>query len=456
MSFLPKAIPVTGFFGNAPLSGYPLAIFDVNNAFIGIADDASDVVTIWNAAASNSALGTLSATNDAYIFNFTSPSGAIVNKVMATTFKANSGNFTLIGSSYFSDFDQTVPYLYDKIKDFWQKGLTGYTTWDDNNGKVAHDRLRSCHVHIDGISYPNTTFFYWNVNDMLYQSNLVGQTNKPERTKLKVKNSQFTALANSFSQSFNYMADVAVFNNISTFHDSDSPGINNYWASKSYSAGKNIVVLNDHTSYVEFTSIGKTNIVHYISDGYSQIHGTFDIYVNGILYASVVCNSQTINLSGLNPSIPTDGDAPASPNSIILPLPDGQVNVIKIQSTSDNPVWLDYYSTIITDVKQGAKPVFACNCPKFNNGPVPIYGGGTWTADNALVQAINEALLDVFTYWHDILGAPAFLADVYTGWDPVAMTVPDLVHMNQLGTDHVMQALFAQQSTGLGGNFICL
>lgn len=457
--YLPKNVPILGFFDNAPKQGYPIAIFDVNGTYLGIATTPAQVVTLWNVSP-NTTYGTIAATSDSYIFTFTSPSNKNIDKVIGASMKKISNTFTLIGTSYFTSYAQSAPFLYDKIKDAWGRTLTGYTAQNGlygNNGKVAHDRIRASHHYINGINNTDTIFQFWNCNDMLYQSTVSGGSLKPERTILKVVNSHYTTVANAFSKAFNYFIDETdVSGTITSFTDTSSG-----FASKSSEASKNVTILNANAAYIQFKCKGPCNIVYFVSDGIGQTHGTFDIYVNDLLYTSIDCNAKTIDLTGQNPSIATEGDAAASPNSIVIPLPKGQINKMKVVRTSaSDPVWLDYWSEIQVDVNQGAKPVHIGNAPKYTDGAsIPIVGGGNWTADDDIMQAINTGLTEVVRFWHDDLGAPVFLADIYTGWIPTfpgGDVVSDLIHMSQAGTDKVLLAFNKQIKEGIGGNYIVL
>lgn len=458
---LVNTIPVVGFYNNSPKEGYPLAIFNVSGTYLGIATNSAGVVTLWNADATNSALGTIAVTSETMRFTFNSPKNKTVSYILGASISQISSSLTLIGTSYFTSYAQTAPYLYDKIKDFWGRTLTGYTTQNGlygNNGKVAHDRIKASHHYIDGISNTDAIMQFWNCNDMLYQSTVSGGTLKPERTIMKVVNSHYTCLGNAFSKSFHYFVDETnTSGTITSFADSDYG-----FASKSYQASKNITVLNSNGAYIQFNSIGPTNIVYFVSDSINLVLGTIEIYVNDLLYQTIDCNGKTIYLGGQNPSVPTGvGDTTASPNSIVLPLSKGQINKIKVVRTSaSNAVWLDYWSEIETDMNKGAKPVYIINAPKYTDGAsIPISGGGNWTADDDIMIAINTGLTEVVRFWHDDLGAPVFLADVYTGWVPTypgGDVVSDLIHMSQAGTDKVLTALNEKIKKGFGGNYIKL
>lgn len=450
-----KNIPVLGFYDNAPKNGYPLAIFNTSGKYLGIASTKAQVVSLWNADGTDITFGTIASTGDSLYFSFNSPANRKIDKIIGASFKNAADSIVLIGTSYFTSYAQTPPYLYEKIRDYWVKTLTGYTDYNGtygNNGKTAHDRIRAGHFYVNGLAR-GSLFCFWNVNDMLYRSNATG-SNLDTRTILKVSESYYTFLSNAFSKSFHYFVDEGEKYNVTTQADAS-----HVYGSKSFTASKNIAVLNSSGSYVEFKASGKCNITYFISDGVTANHGTFKIYVNDVLYDSVDCNNKTINLARLNPSIATNGDTSISPNSIVLNLTGA--NAIRVERTSaSNPVWLDYWSEIETNIDNGAKPVYALNCPAFVDGSsIPIAGGGSWTADNDLVISINAAVQAVFDFWHNTLGAPAFLGDVYTGWVPTypgGDVVSDLLHMSQSGTDKALNAFNEVIKKGLGGNFIFL
>lgn len=427
MAYSEQYIRLTGF-DNTPLHSYPVAIFDNDGTLIGYADDAAEVVTLWNGSLVNQVLGSISETGDNFVFQFVSPKNLRIFKVIAATFEEVNSNITLIGTSYFSSYQQTSPVLYDKIKDYWFKVLTGYTTWPDNNGKVSHDRLKRVHQLISGINYGETLFFYWCINDLMYQT-VSSDPSAYVKAQLKVPNSHYTALANCFSKSFNYFIDAVNKVNTTNFTDTG-----NAFASKCGFNSKDILVLPDDTAYVEFQSEGKTNIVYLVSDGISQTLGTFDVYVNGLLYKSIECNGKTVDLTGTNTTIVTEGDSYCSPNSIVLNLPNGP-HLIRIENTSSDPVWLDYHSELETDIRKGAKPVYAGNVPPFVEGS--FYGD--YQLLNATMQECNTNLAAVYDFWRNELGAPVALADVNTGFDPVG-GYTDNLHWSQAGSDHVLNA----------------
>lgn len=436
MAYVGDYLHLVGF-DNIPISLYPVAVFDNNEKLLGYANNPAQVASLWNGSAVNQALGNISVTSDSFTFLFKSPSNKQVLRIRATSFYEINSNITLIGTSYFSSYHQTVPYLYDKIKDYWFKSLTGYTGQIDNNGKVSHDRLKKIHQLIDGINYGETLFFYWCINDLLYQDTS-SATNPIEKAVFKVSSSHYTALANCFSKSFNCFVDESAKINTTNFADTG-----NTFASKCGFLSKNILVLPDNTASVEFVSEGKTNIVYFVSDGIGQTLGTFDIYVNDLLYKSIECNDKTIDLTGQNQSIITEGDSYCSPNSIVLNLPTGP-HLIRIENTSSEPVWLDYYSELETDIRKGAKPVYAANVPSFQDGEEILQGSppnnDSWTAFNSTMESCNAALQEVYDFFRYDLGAPVALADVYTGFDHTTMYHPDRLHWSQAGSDHVLAA----------------
>lgn len=429
MSYAGSHIRLIGF-DNNPIAIYPVAVFDNAGKLLGYADDATEVVTLWNGSAVNQALGSIAITSDSFVFLFRSPKNSSVFQVRATEFNEVDSNITLIGTSYFAPYGQTAPYLHTKIADYWLKTLTGYNTNLDNNGKVSHDRIRRVHELIDGIDYPETLFFYWCINDLLYQD-ISTDPDAYAKAQLKVANSHYTALANCFSKSFNYFVDAPDKANTTNFTDTD-----NGFASKSGFNSKNILVLTDATSYVEFTTKGKTNIVYFVSDGISETLGSFDIFVNGVLHSSIDCNEKTVDLTGLNNTIPTEGDNYCSPNSIVLNL-SNDPHTIRIENTTSDPVWLDYYSEIETDTRKGAKPVYAANVPSFADGEEI---SSRWTVYNTTMQECNVNLKAVYDFWHHDLGAPVALADVYTGFNQATMYSGDRLHWSQAGSDHVLNA----------------
>lgn len=428
MAYSGEHLRLTGF-DNKPIYSYPAAIYDNNGKLLGYADNSAEVVTLWNGSAVNQALGSISATTDNFIFLFQSPKNSKVFQILATAFTEISSSVTLIGTSYFTSYAQTVPYLHDKIKDYFLKTLTGYTVQLNNNGKVSHDRLRRVHELIDGINYPDALFFYWNVNDLLYQD-ISEDPAAYDKAQLKVKNSHYTALANCFSGTFHPFVDEITKVNTTNFTDTDHT-----FGAKCGYLSKNILVLPDNTAHVEFIAEGKTNIVYFVSDGISENLGTFEIYVNDLLYETVVCDEKTVDLTGLNDTIPTEGDSYCSPNSIVLNLPNGP-HKIKIQNTTPNPVWLDYWSDIVTDTSKGAKPVYAANVPSFVDG---WEISSRWTVFNATMIECNTNLQAVYDFFRNELGAPVALADVYTAFNPNTM-YSDQLHFNQAGSDHVLAA----------------
>lgn len=430
MSYSGQYLKLIGF-DNKAIYSYPVVVFDNDGDLIGYADSKSEVVTLWNSSSVNQLKGNISSTDDDFVFLFQSPSNKVVFLIRAVEFSEIDANITLIGTSYFSPWAQTQPYLYEKIATYFDRTLTGYNTNLDNNGKVSHDRLRRVHELINGIEYDEALFFYWCVNDILYQD-ISGATDKLNKAIFKVKSSHYTALANCFSKAFNCFVDETEKTNTTNFTDTG-----NGFASKCGFLSKNILVLPDDTATVEFVSEGKTNIVYFVSDGVGQVLGTMLIYVNDELYETIECNDKIVDLTGLNDTIPTEGDNYCSPNSIVLNLPNGPHRIRIENSDASNPVWLDYWSKIETDVTKGAKPVIACNIPSFEDG---VTISARWQIFNADVEQCNEAMQEVYDFWRNDLGAPVGLGDSYTGFDPNTMYSADDLHVNQAGSDHQLAA----------------
>jgi hypothetical protein len=428
-------------------TSYPVAVFNVNGDMIDYADDKAELITLWNGNSANQLVGVLQDIGKSNIFGFASINGTYPSGALSVPYLEINTSITLVGTSYFASFGQSAPFLWQHIRDYFHKVVTGYTSDADNNGKVAHDRIRKTHNVINGITNPDTIFFYWSVNDMMYQV-LLPQPSARLRMVMKVANAQYTSLANCFSRSFNYFVDEVDVSGTSSFADTSQT-----FASKSFTASKNILVLDTADSYVEFTSTGKTNIVYFVSDGVTRHLGTFDIYLNGELYMSIDPDNKTVNLTGLNPTIPTVGDADASPNSVVLNLPDGQVNTIRIVNTSLLPVWLDYHSEIVTSLDEGAKPVYFANIPKFVDGIV-IYG--LWQVHNSTIEEANAAIFEVYNFWNQTLGAPAFLADVYEGYEPLTMMNPDALHFSQAGSRYVVKKYKEAMVNAFNGRFIAV
>lgn len=70
-----KAFPETNGItppSGAPTGGYPVGVFNVNDTFLGFANNQSDFITLWNADASNQAYGTISAGDTSLTFESTS------------------------------------------------------------------------------------------------------------------------------------------------------------------------------------------------------------------------------------------------------------------------------------------------------------------------------------------------------------------------------------------------
>lgn len=356
--------------------------------------------------------------------------------ILGIPYTSVSTQFTLVGSSFFASWGQTSPYLYNKISTHYQRSLrAGFTTDGDNNGKTAHDRVRRLHAIHTGISYTDTMFLYFSINDMLYtQSSSL--PDKEELTVLKVKNLHNTALACCFSKSFKYFADeAATTGTIALVADTS-----NTYGTKCFSGSKSMLALTNQNSSVEFTSTGITNIVYMVADGVNNNLGSFDIYVDGQLYKSIETNRQTIYYpNSYNPSVPTIGDAPISPYSIILELDNTEHN-IKITNTSNTyPVWLDYHSEIETNPENGAKGAYSFTIPKLRTDRL-IGATGTWVANRPHCEKINAAMKEVYDYWRDTLNAPTAIADVYNGFDPInGMNSYECTHFSQSGSDFVIQ-----------------
>jgi hypothetical protein len=376
-------------------------------------------------------------------------------KSLAIRYRLGGLSYTLIGSSYFASWGQEYPYLFNKINSYFKKPLrSGFTTDIDNNGKTAHDRLRRLHQVHTGLSYPDTIFAYFSVNDMMYMNKSI-LTDKLDLTVNKVRQAHNSMLACCFSKTFNYFVDEAT----TTGTIASVTDTSNAWAAKCGFASKALMSLTTQNASVTFTSTGITNINYMVADGINAHLGTFDIYVDNVLVKSINTDRQHLYFpNSNNPSVPTIGDAIITPNSLILQL-SNVVHTIKIVKTDASyPVYLDYHSEIDTSIENGAKGVYSFTIPKIRTdkplGAGPLLPAGDYNPGS---QAINAAMVEVYDFWNKTLGAPVAIADGFNGFDPInMMNNYEYTHFINAGSTFIVKRMMESVINTFDGKLIML